>query len=668
MQGQALPGFRDFYPDELALRNHIFATWREVARRYGFQEYDGPPLEPLDLYTDKSGAEIVQQLYAFEDKGGRKVALRPEMTPTLARMVGAHAQALKKPIRWFSIPQLFRYERQQRGRLREHFQLNMDILGEASPLADAELIAAAIDIMRAFGLGPRDAQVRMSDRRVLRTLLLGRGLSEGQLGAAFAAIDKSERDPKDVLAAKLREAGVGKRETDAVFEIAALRGLDAVLTALGSPGVDEARRLCDSGERRRRRAAAETRASAAGSGGGGRIRPPSGGHPQTAGARRGPGSAAGHHRRARRAGGRRGGGAGLEGGYRGAGAHREARSGTLPLMAQAQKITPRAKDYSEWYNDVVMQGELADYSPVRGCMVIRPHGYRIWELMQSALDDMFKATGHQNAYFPLFIPMSFLAKEAEHVEGFAKEVALVTHTRLKATGKPGAQAVMPDPESALEEPLVVRPTSETIIYAMFAKWIHSYRDLPLLMNQWCNIVRWELRTRLFLRTTEFLWQEGHTAHATEAEAEAEARQMLGVYRKFQEEWMAMPVITGRKTDSEKFAGALRTYAVEALMQDNKALQAGTSHNLGQNFAKAFNVQYQTAAGGLEYVWNTSWGVSTRMIGGLVMTHSDDNGLVCPPKLAPVQVVIVPIWKSEEEKSQVLGVGGKVKDELARSEE
>ena len=232
MQGQALPGFRDFYPDELALKNHIFATWREVARRYGFQEYDGPPLEPLELYTDKSGEEIVQQLYAFEDKGGRKVALRPEMTPTLARMVGAHAQALKKPIRWFSIPQLFRYERQQRGRLREHFQLNMDILGEASPLADAELIAAAIDIMRAFGLGPRDVQVRMSDRRVLRALLLGRGVSEGQLGAAFAAIDKSERDPREVLAGKLRESGLGKRETDAVFEIAALRGLDALSTAL----------------------------------------------------------------------------------------------------------------------------------------------------------------------------------------------------------------------------------------------------------------------------------------------------------------------------------------------------------------------------------------------------------------------------------------------------
>jgi len=315
---------------------------------------------------------------------------------------------------------------------------------------------------------------------------------------------------------------------------------------------------------------------------------------------------------------------------------------------------------------VIMHAELADYSPVRGCMVIRPHGYRIWELMQRALDDMFRATGHQNAYFPLFIPMSFLAKEAEHVEGFAKEVALVTHTRLKATGKAGAQAVAPDPESALEEPLVIRPTSETIIYAMFAKWIQSYRDLPLLMNQWCNIVRWELRTRLFLRTTEFLWQEGHTAHATEAEAEAEARQMLGVYRNFQEDWMAMPVITGRKTDSEKFAGALRTYSLEALMQDNKALQAGTSHNLGQNFARAFNVQYQTASGGLDFVWNTSWGVTTRMIGALVMTHSDDNGLVAPPKLAPVQVVIVPIWKTDEERSQVFGVGGQVKADLVNA--
>ena len=332
-------------------------------------------------------------------------------------------------------------------------------------------------------------------------------------------------------------------------------------------------------------------------------------------------------------------------------------------MAQAQKITPRAQDFSEWYNDVIMQAELADYSPVRGCMVIRPNGYGIWELMQRALDDMIKASGHQNAYFPLFIPQSFLAKEAEHVEGFAKEVALVTHTRLKATGKPGAAAVTLDPESALEEPLVVRPTSETIIYAMFAKWIQSYRDLPLLLNQWCNIVRWERRTRLFLRTTEFLWQEGHTAHVDEADAEREARSILGIYRSFAEEWIAMPVITGVKTESEKFAGALRTYAIEALMQDRKALQAGTSHNLGQNFARAFEVQYQTAAGGQEYVWNTSWGVTTRLIGGLIMTHSDDFGLICPPRLAPVQVVIVPIWKSDDERAQVLAVGEKLKSDL-----
>ncbi|HEV8305406.1 MAG TPA: proline--tRNA ligase [Gemmatimonadales bacterium] len=335
-------------------------------------------------------------------------------------------------------------------------------------------------------------------------------------------------------------------------------------------------------------------------------------------------------------------------------------------MAQAQKITPRAKDFAEWYGDVIMQAQLADYSPVRGCMVIRPHGYRIWELMQGALDGMFKATGHRNAYFPLFIPMSFLAKEAEHVEGFAKEVALVTHTRLRATGKTGAGAIAVDPTSALEEPLVVRPTSETIIYAMFAKWIQSYRDLPLLLNQWCNVVRWELRTRLFLRTTEFLWQEGHTAHVDEADAEREARTILAIYRRFAEEWLAMPVLTGVKTESERFAGALRTYAIEALMQDNKAIQGGTSHNLGQNFAKAFGVQYQTAAGGLEHVWNTSWGVSTRLIGGLIMTHSDDNGLVAPPKVAPVQVVIVPIWKSEEERGQVSGVGGQVKADLEKA--
>jgi prolyl-tRNA synthetase len=335
-------------------------------------------------------------------------------------------------------------------------------------------------------------------------------------------------------------------------------------------------------------------------------------------------------------------------------------------MAQAQKITPRAKDFSEWYGDVIMQAQLADYSPVRGCMVIRPHGYRIWELMQRALDDMIKATGHRNAYFPLFIPMSFLAKEAQHVEGFAKEVAIVTHTRLRATGKSGNEAIAVDPTSALEEPLIVRPTSETIIYAMFAKWIQSYRDLPLLLNQWANVVRWELRTRLFLRTTEFLWQEGHTAHVDEADAEREARTILGLYRAFAEEWMAMPVITGVKTESERFAGALRTYAIEALMQDNKALQAGTSHNLGQNFAKAFNVQYQTASGGLEYVWNTSWGVTTRLIGGLILTHSDDNGLVAPPRLAPVQVAIVPIWKTEDEKTQLSAVGHQVKADLEKA--
>jgi len=335
-------------------------------------------------------------------------------------------------------------------------------------------------------------------------------------------------------------------------------------------------------------------------------------------------------------------------------------------MAQAQKITPRAKDFSEWYGDVITQAQLADYSPVRGCMVIRPHGYRIWELMQRALDDMIRATGHQNAYFPLFIPMSYLAKEAEHVEGFAKEVALVTHTRLRATGKEGKDAIAVDPTSALEEPLVVRPTSETIIYGMLAKWIQSYRDLPVLLNQWCNIVRWEMRTRLFLRTTEFLWQEGHTAHATSEDAEAEARLILGLYRRFQEEWLALPVLTGLKTDSERFAGAVRTYALEGLMQDNKAMQAGTSHYLGQNFAKAFGVQFQTAAGGLDYVWSTSWGVSTRLIGGLIMTHSDDNGLIAPPKVAPVQVAIVPIWKTDDERAQVSGVGSQVKADLEKA--
>ncbi|HET7426044.1 MAG TPA: proline--tRNA ligase [Gemmatimonadales bacterium] len=317
-------------------------------------------------------------------------------------------------------------------------------------------------------------------------------------------------------------------------------------------------------------------------------------------------------------------------------------------MADAKALTTRAADFSAWYNELIARAELADYSPVRGCMVIRPNGYAIWEQMQRALDQMFKDTGHQNAYFPLFIPQSFLAREAEHVEGFAPETAVVTHGGGKE----------------LEEPLVVRPTSETIIYAMYAKWIQSYRDLPLLINQWANVVRWEMRTRLFLRTTEFLWQEGHTAHATEDEAEAETRQMLGVYRTFMEEWMAMPVVTGRKTDSERFAGALRTYSCEALMQDNKALQAGTSHNLGQNFSRAFEVTFQTAGGDLDHVWNTSWGVSTRLVGALIMTHSDDAGLVCPPRLAQYQVVIVPIYRTDEERATVLDAAHAIKRDLA----
>jgi len=316
-------------------------------------------------------------------------------------------------------------------------------------------------------------------------------------------------------------------------------------------------------------------------------------------------------------------------------------------MADDKKLPTRAEDFSAWYNELVLRAELADYSPVRGCMVIRPNGYGIWERMQRQLDDMFKATGHRNAYFPVFIPESFMRKEAQHVEGFAPETAVVTHGGGKE----------------LEEPLVVRPTSETIIYSMFAKWVQSYRDLPLLINQWANVVRWEMRTRLFLRTLEFLWQEGHTAHATEAEAETEARRMLGVYRDFMEGWIAMPVITGQKSESEKFAGALRTYSCEAMMQDNKALQAGTSHNLGQNFAKAFDLQFQSEAGGLEYAWNTSWGVSTRLIGGLVMTHGDDNGLRIPPLLAPVEVVIVPIYRSDDERSRVLEAARNVRDRL-----
>ncbi len=302
----------------------------------------------------------------------------------------------------------------------------------------------------------------------------------------------------------------------------------------------------------------------------------------------------------------------------------------------AKVITKRSEDYARWYTDVIIQSQMADYSPVKGCMVIRPLGFALWEAMQRELDARFKETGHQNAYFPLFIPESFLRREAEHVEGFAPECAVVTH----AGGK------------ELEEKLVVRPTSETIIYAMYAKWIRSYRDLPVLLNQWANVVRWEMRTRLFLRTTEFLWQEGHTAHATESEAEEEVLRILEIYRRFAEEQMATPVYTGLKTPNEKFAGALRTYCIEALMQDGKALQAGTSHNLGQNFAKAFDVKFQTREGEWEYVWQTSWGVSTRLIGALVMAHGDDNGVSFPPRLAPVQVVIVPIWKSDAEKEKI----------------
>ncbi len=299
-------------------------------------------------------------------------------------------------------------------------------------------------------------------------------------------------------------------------------------------------------------------------------------------------------------------------------------------------ITKRSEDYSQWYIDIVLKAELADYSPVKGCMVIRPNGYGIWENIQKNLDRMFKETGHVNAYFPLLIPESFLKKEAEHVEGFAPECAVVTH----GGGKP------------LEEPLVIRPTSETIIWATYKDWISSYRDLPLLINQWANVCRWEMRTRLFLRTTEFLWQEGHTAHASYEEAEEETLRMIRVYQRFAEDYLAMPVIVGRKTESEKFAGAVHTYCIEALMQDGKSLQAGTSHNLGQNFAKAFDVKFQDKDKELKYVYATSWGVSTRLIGGMIMTHSDDQGLVIPPKLAPLPVVIVPIWRSDEEQQKV----------------
>ncbi len=313
-------------------------------------------------------------------------------------------------------------------------------------------------------------------------------------------------------------------------------------------------------------------------------------------------------------------------------------------------LPTRSENYSEWYNELVKRADLAENSAVRGCMVIKPYGFSIWEKMQRALDDMFKETGHSNAYFPLFIPKSFLSKEADHVEGFAKECAVVTHYRLM--NDPNGGGVVVDPDAKLEEELIVRPTSETVIWSTYKNWIQSYRDLPLLINQWANVVRWEMRTRIFLRTSEFLWQEGHTAHATQAEAIAETEQMLDVYATFAEEWMALPVLKGIKTPNERFAGAVETYCIEALMQDNKALQAGTSHFLGQNFAKAFDVKFQDKEGGLEYVWGTSWGSSTRLMGALIMAHSDDSGLVLPPKLAPIQVVIIPIYREEEQLAKI----------------
>ncbi len=316
----------------------------------------------------------------------------------------------------------------------------------------------------------------------------------------------------------------------------------------------------------------------------------------------------------------------------------------------AEKLTPRSKDYSQWYNDVVKLADLAEHSDVRGSMIIKPHGFAIWEKIQQTLDKMFKDTGHVNAYFPLLIPKSYLSKEASHVEGFAKECAVVTHYRLKNNEE--GTGVIVDPEAKLEEELIIRPTSETIIWNSFRNWIQSYRQLPILLNQWANVMRWEMRTRLFLRTSEFLWQEGHTAHATSEEAVEEAERMLNIYAEFVEEYMAIPVLKGLKTESERFAGALETYCIEAMMQDGKALQAGTSHYLGQNFAKAFDVKFANKEGKEEYVWATSWGVSTRLMGALIMTHSDDKGLVLPPKLAPVQVAIVPIYRSEEQLAAI----------------
>lgn len=328
----------------------------------------------------------------------------------------------------------------------------------------------------------------------------------------------------------------------------------------------------------------------------------------------------------------------------------------------SEVITPREKDYSKWYNDIVVEADLADHSSVRGCMVIKPHGYAIWEKMQQALDKMFKDTGHVNAYFPLFIPKSLFEAEEKNAEGFAKECAVVTHYRLKNNPNEKGK-LMVDPEAKLEEELVVRPTSEAIIWNTYKTWIESYRDLPILVNQWANVVRWEMRTRLFLRTAEFLWQEGHTAHATKEEAVAETKQMLDVYADFVENWMAVPVIKGVKTANERFAGADDTYCIEALMQDGKALQAGTSHFLGQNFAKAFDVKFVTKENKQEYVWATSWGVSTRLMGALIMSHSDNHGLVIPPKLAPTQVVIIPIYKGEEGLKKVSDVANDIKKRL-----
>jgi prolyl-tRNA synthetase len=327
----------------------------------------------------------------------------------------------------------------------------------------------------------------------------------------------------------------------------------------------------------------------------------------------------------------------------------------------AKELTGREENYSQWYNDLVIKADLAEYSAVRGCMVIKPYGYAIWEKMQAALDKMFKDTGHSNAYFPLFIPKSFFSKEASHVEGFAKECAVVTHYRLKHDDVNGG--IMVDPEAKLEEELIIRPTSETIIWNTYKNWIQSYRDLPLLINQWANVVRWEMRTRLFLRTAEFLWQEGHTAHATKEEAIEETLRMVNVYSDFAQNFMALPVIIGRKSENERFAGAVETYCIESLMQDGKALQTGTSHFLGQNFAKAFDVQFTSKESKLEYVWATSWGVSTRLMGALVMAHSDDQGLVLPPNLAPIQVVIVPIYKNTEQLEGLNVVAEKMKKEL-----